>query len=44
LKNSYWLNEPEHMKKFWPTLKHRMSHEEIKKLNKYRSMVGMPKV
>jgi hypothetical protein len=42
LKNSYWLNEPEREKDFWPTIRERMSGEDIAELNEFRKKFGMP--
>jgi len=44
LEHSYWLNEPERMKDFWPAMRQRMSHEELAELNEFRSKFGMPEV
>lgn len=42
LKNSYWLNEPEREKDFWPYRRKTMSEEDIAELNEFRKKLGMP--
>ncbi len=44
LKHSYWLNEPEQMKDFWPDRRRSRSQEEISELNEFRKKFGMPEV
>ena len=42
LKNSYWLNEPEREKDFWPAIRKTMSEKDIAELNEFRKKFGMP--
>jgi len=42
LRNSYWLNEPERNKDFWPAIRERMPKEDIAELNEFRKKLGMP--
>jgi hypothetical protein len=42
LQNSYWLNEPERDKDFWPAIREKMSREDVAELNEFRKKLGMP--
>jgi len=44
VKDSYWLNNPEIKKQFWPMLRKYKSKEEVEELNFYRRKFGMPEV
>ncbi|GAH36879.1 unnamed protein product, partial [marine sediment metagenome] len=44
VKDSYWLNEPERKKDFWPAIRQTKSQAEITELNEFRKRFGLPEV
>lgn len=42
VKDSYWLNEPERKKDFWPAIKQHTDPQEVDELNLWRKKFGLP--